>query len=322
MTITENSEYDVVVIGGGAAGLGGALTLARARRTVLVLDSGRPRNTPAREIHGLLGLDGTPPAEFLTRGRAEVRGYGGEVRSAEVVTAAIEGTGFPVGLANGSSVTARRLLLASGLVDELPDIPGLREHWGRDVVHCPYCHGWEIRDQAIGVLATGPMAAHQALLFRQWSDNIILFSRGLPISEEQREQLAARAIEVIDAEVEALEITDDRITGVRLSDGSVVARQAIAVGSRMIARAAFLSELGLELSQNPMGEHVAVDPMGRTSVPGIWAAGNVADLSAQVGASAAAGVAAAAQINFDLISEETQRAVLELRARAATAARS
>jgi len=152
-----NAGYDVVVVGGGAAGLSGALMLARSRRSVVVIDAGAPRNAPAAGVHGLLGREGTPPTELLERARAEVRGYGGHVVNGEVSTVTRDGDGFRVALSDRRAVRARRLLVATGLVDELPDIPGLRDRWGRDVLHCPYCHGWEVRDQAIGVLATGPL---------------------------------------------------------------------------------------------------------------------------------------------------------------------
>lgn len=304
--------YDVVVIGGGAAGLNGALQLARSRRSVLVVDAGQQRNRPAHAVHGLLGHDGLPPARLLARGRDEVRGYGGEVVTGSV--AAVRGdldTGFAVTLADGRAVRARRLLVTSGLVDELPDIPGLRERWGRDVVHCPYCHGWEVRDQAIGVLASGPRSVHQALLFRQLSDDVVYFRRGTALDDAEAAQLAARGIRVVGGEVSALAIADDRLAGVRLADGSVVPRQAVAVGARMTARAGFLADLGLKPGEHPsgMGSHIPVDPVGRTEVPGVWAAGNVTDLFAQVGAAAAAGALAGAVINADLVDEETRRAV-------------
>ena len=195
MTEQLRDSYDVVVIGGGAAGLSGALMLARSRRSVLVIDAGAPRNAPAAAVHGLLARDGTPPAELLDRGRAEVRGYGGQLITGQVSTARQDRDGFTVTLADGRMVRARRLLVATGLTDELPDIPGLRERWGRDVVHCPYCHGWEVRDQAIGVLASGPTAVHQALLFRQLSDDVVLLSHTMPQPEGQDGgQLAALGI--------------------------------------------------------------------------------------------------------------------------------
>jgi thioredoxin reductase len=312
MTDELRDGCDVVVAGGGAAGLSGALMLARARRSVVVIDAGAPRNAPAAGVHGLLARDGIRPAELVERGRAEVRGYGGQVVAGEVGTVAREGHGFAVALADGRSVRAHRLLLATGLADELPGIPGMRARWGRDVVHCPYCHGWEIRDQAIGVLATGPRSVHQALLFRQWSDDVTFFPHTTaPPAGEEAEQLAARGIRVVNGEVASLEIEEDRLAGVRLSDGTVVGREALAVSPRAAVRAAFLAALGLRSAEHPSGagEHIPSDPAGRTGVPGLWAAGNVTDPMAQVGAAAAAGATAAAMINADLVAEETRQAV-------------
>jgi thioredoxin reductase len=305
------NDYDVVVVGGGAAGLTGALLLARARRSVVVIDAGTPRNAPAAGVHGLLARDGIRPTALLERGRAEVRRYGGHVVAGEVTTAVWDTEGFTVALADGRSVRARRLLVTTGLVDQLPDIPGLRARWGRDVVHCPYCHGWEVRDQAIGVLACGPMSVHQALLFRQLSADITYFSHTMPPTDKQAEQLAARGIRVVDGEVASLEIVEDRLAGVRLRDGTVVDREALAVSPRMVARARFLADLGLQPTEHPsgLGEHIPADPTGRTQAAGVWVAGNVTDLAAQVGAAAAAAAAAAAQINADLVAEETRQAV-------------
>jgi thioredoxin reductase len=321
--MTERLEegYDVVVVGGGAAGLSGALMLARSRRSVAVIDAGAPRNAPAAGVHGLLGRENTPPAELLARGRDEVRGYGGRVLSGEVTAVTREGSGdepsFTVTLADGRVTRARRLLVATGLADELPDVPGVRERWGRDVLHCPYCHGWEVRDRRIGILSTGPAAMHQTLLFRQLSADVTLFTHTTPPPRgEEAEQLAARGVRVVAGEVAALEIEDDRLTGVRLRDGRLVERDAIAVGPRMVARAGFLASLGLHPAPHPSGygEYIPADATGRTDVPGVWAAGNVANLSAQVGSSAAAGADAAAQINADLVAEDTRRAIAELRA--------
>jgi len=310
------AELDVVVIGGGAAGLSGALMLARARRSVVVVDAGTPRNAPAAGVHGLLGRDGTPPAGLLDRGRAEVRSYGGEIVRGEVETVERDGDRFAVRVAGGGTLRARRLLVTTGLVDELPVVPGLRERWGRDVVHCPYCHGWEVRDRAIGVLATGPMSVHQALLFRQWSADVTLFTHRAPAPDpEQAERLAARGIAVVTGEVAALEVAGDRLTGVRLADGTVIAREVVAVAPRMVARAGLLESLGLRAVEHPSGagEHVPADPTGRTEVAGVWVAGNVTDLSAQVGTAAAAAAFAAAQINLELVTEETDAAVAAYR---------
>ena len=310
------TKVDVVVVGGGAAGLSGALMLARSRRSVVVLDAGAPRNAPAAGVHGLLGHDGVPPGELLARGRAEVRRYGGEVVNGEVATAVRDGAGFAVTLADGRTFRARRLLVTTGLVDELPDVAGLADRWGRDVLHCPYCHGWEVRDQAVGVLASGPRSVHQALLFRQLSDDVTFFTHTTPaLTDEQAEELAARGIAVVEGEVAAVEVVGDRLVGVRLSDGTVVARDAVAVAPRMVARAGFLTGLGLRPVEHASGsgEHVPVDATGRTEVPGVWAAGNVTDLFAQVGAAAAGAAFAAAQLNADLVAEDTRLAVAAYR---------
>jgi thioredoxin reductase len=312
-------RYDAVVVGGGAAGLNGAVILGRSRRSVLVIDAGEPRNAPAGGIHGLLGLEGIAPSDYLERGRAEVRGYGGHITSGVVVSVARDGEGFEVSLADGREVHARRLLVASGLVDELPAVPGLAERWGRDVLHCPYCHGWEVRDQAIGVLATGPMAMHQVMLFRQLSENVVLFTHTTqPPEGEEAEQLAARGVAVVNGEVTGVEIVDDRLAGIRLAHGTVVPRQALAVQSRMVARTGFLAGLGPAKAEHPagMGEHIPTEMGGRTEVSGLWVAGNVGNLAAQVGAAAAEGAFAAAQINADLAAEDTRLAVAAARERA------
>jgi thioredoxin reductase len=305
-------EYDVVVAGGGAAGLSAALMLARARRSVLVVDAGNPRNAPAGAVHGLFAREGTPPAELLERGREEVGRFGAQVVRGEVGSAQRDGDRFAVALADGRVARARRLLVATGVVDDLPDVPGLRDRWGKDVLHCPYCHGWEVRDRAIGVLARGPMSIHQTLLFRQWSDDVTLFVHTAQApTEEQAEQLAARGIAVVTGEVASLEVVDDRLAGVRLADGTVVAREALVVSTRMTVRAPFLEGLGLRGVQHPsgLGEHVPADPTGRTDVAGVWAAGNVTDLAAQVGTAAAGGATAAAHLNADLVEEDTRLAV-------------
>ena len=321
MSITEGQDlttYDVVVVGGGAAGLSGALTLGRARRSVLVVDAGQPRNSPAPGVHGFLTRDGTNPAVLLEAGREEVRRYGVELLDGRVASAERVEDGFVVTLDDGNSVGARRLLVATGLVDELPEVPGVRERWGRDVLHCPYCHGWEVRDQTIGVLASGPRATHQALLFRQWSADVALFLHTAPLpTDEEAEKLAARDIAVVEGEVASLEIVEDRLAGVRMGGGEVVARRAVAVMPRFVARTEMLAGLGLETTVHPLGvgEHVEADATGLTAVPGVWVAGNVADLMAHVVGAAEAGVRAGAAINADLIAEDNDHAVTAYRAR-------
>jgi thioredoxin reductase len=312
------NHYDVIVIGGGAAGLSGALQLARSRRSVRVLDAGEPRNAPAAGVHGFFSREGVPPAELLEAGRAEVRSYGGEVLlKACASSASRDVSGFAVTLDDGRTLRARRLLVTTGLVDELPDVRGLRERWGREVVHCPYCHGWELRDRPIGVLATGPRAMHQVQLFRQLTDDLVLFTHTTPgPNDEEAEQLLARDVRVITGRVESLEIADDRLTGVRLADGSFVAREALVVMPWMAARSAVLASLGLRPAAHASGAGesiVAIDASGRTEVPGVWVAGNVTDLTATVVVAAAGGATAGAAINADLAAEDTQQAVAALR---------
>src|SRR5215218_6218035 len=312
----EPETYDVVVVGGGAAGLDGALMLGRSRRSVLVIDAGEPRNAPASRVHGFLTRDGMDPAALLAAGREEVRGYGVLVRDGRVASAESDGSsgkgGFTVTLEDGGRVGARRLLVATGLIDELPDVAGVRERWGRDVLHCPYCHGWEIRDEPVGILGTGPWAVHQVLLFRQWTSDLVLFTHTAPaLTDEQAEQLAARGIRVVTGIVDSLDVVDDHITGVRLSDGTVIGRQAVVVSPRFVASSQVLATLGLHPTAHPLGvgEFIAADPTGLTDVAGVWVAGNVTDLTAQVVTAAAGGVSAAAAINADLIAEDTRHAV-------------
>lgn len=315
-----DEPLDVLVLGGGAAGLSGALTLARSRRSVLVLDAGEPRNAPAAGVHAFLTRDGLPPAELVRLGRAEVESYGGRIRSGTAVHARREGGLFAVDTADGDTMRARRLLVATGLVDELPDVPGLRERWGRDVLHCPYCHGWEVRDQAVAVLGTGPGSVHQLKLFRQLTGDLVYLRHRAPaLTADEAEELDTLGIEVLDEEVTGLEVTDDRLSGVRLADGRVVARSALALAPRFVARSAVLEELGVEVADHPWGgRYVAtVDSTGRTAVPGVWVAGNVTDLSAQVVASAAEGTMAGAHLNADLVAEDTARAVARHREGAA-----
>ncbi|MFC8410023.1 NAD(P)/FAD-dependent oxidoreductase [Arthrobacter sp. NPDC057259] len=309
----ENTRCDVVIVGGGAAGLSAATTLARALRSVVVIDSGAPRNAPAAGVHGFLSRDGIRPGELLAAGRREVLSYGGTMIDGEAVSARRTPDGFDVTTGDGRRISGRRLLVTTGLTDELPPIEGLREQWGKGVVHCPYCHGWEIRGQRIGVLGTGPLSMHQALLFRQWSPEITLFLNDtVEPTDEEWEKLAARSITVVDGAVASVDAADGVLRGVTLRSGHAFDVQAVAVASRLEARSHLLESLGLVPQPHPSGagRFVAVDPMGgATAVRGVYAAGNVSNPMAQVVTAAADGVMSGARINADLIDEETRWAV-------------
>lgn len=285
--------YDVVIVGGGAAGLSAALVLGRARRRVAVVDAGEPRNARAAALHGFLSRDGMAPAELLAVGRREVAGYGVEIIEDKVLAAE---PGFTVRLAGGRTLEARQLLVTSGLRDELPDIPGLAERWGSDVVVCPYCHGYEVRDQPLGVLASGPLGVGKALLVRNWSADVVLFP-GPETDGLEDPRLAARGIRIEPGEVSRVVVEDGRLTGVEVA-GRVVPRAALFVHPEFVPTDGLLTGLGCDLDDNGL---VRVDRAGRTSVPGVWAAGNVVDPTGQLITAAAAGAYAAGMLNNDLV---------------------
>lgn len=304
------SDFDVLVVGGGAAGLSAALVLSRARRRVLVVDAGAPRNSPAAHMHGFLSRDGMPPGELLAVGRDEVKGYGGEVRKGVVTELAPFGTsGFWAQLSGGPRVSARRLLIATGLRDELPDIAGLRDRWACDVLHCPYCHGYEVRDQQLGVLGGSPDAVHYALIVRQWADDLVFFAPTDTLSPAERSQLAARAIGIIEGTVERVLVEDDRLCGVELDDGRTVRRGALFVPPRFVPNNELLVGLGCDIDERGW---VTTDISGRTSVAGVWVAGNVSNPRAQVITAASEGSAAAIAMNADLVDEDVSNAVRDV----------
>ncbi|NVI85971.1 NAD(P)/FAD-dependent oxidoreductase [Actinomadura sp. BRA 177] len=295
--MTENNERDVLIIGGGPAGLSAALVLARARRSVTVVDSGEPRNARAEHMQGFFTRDGMPPARLLEIGRTEARGYGAEIIDGTVQHAA---EGFVLTLDDGTRLRGRRLLVTTGVTDVLPDIPGLQDRWGREVQMCPYCHGWEVRDQRLVVLASSPMSVHQASLLKQWSPDVTFLAAEAPTGDDAA-RLAARDVRVVEGEARRLIIENDRVTGFELADGSILPCDAVFVAPTWVAKDGPLTDLGCEFGDNGF---VKVDETGRTTVPGVWAAGNVTFPGGQVIIAASAGSMAAAMINADLIEEE------------------
>ncbi|MFG2953963.1 NAD(P)/FAD-dependent oxidoreductase [Streptomyces sp. NPDC048291] len=305
--------YEVVVVGGGAAGLSAALVLGRARRRTLVVDAGEPRNAPAAHMQGFLSRDGMAPAEFLAVGREEIARYGVElVRDLAVGATRDDAGGFTVTLAGGRTVRARQLVVATGLKDELPPVPGVAERFGRDVLHCPYCHGWEVRDQAFGVLATTPMSVHQALMVTQWSKDVTLFLHQVEeteLTDDDLRRLAAAGVRVVPGEVVGLRIEDDRLTGVRLAEGTVHEREALFVAPRPVPRNDLFLGLGAELTETPFGAYPVIDERGLTTVPGLWAAGNASGFAEQVVNAASRGYRAGAAINGELLFADLDAAV-------------
>jgi len=278
-----NDTHDAVVVGGSWAGLSAAMQLARARRRVLVVDAGRARNRFARAAHGFLGQDGRAPAAILETARAQVLAYPtAAFRADEVTRANVEGDGFAVSLASGGTVRARRLVLATGVADELPDVPGLRERWGVTVLHCPYCHGYEVADGRLGVLATGDMSLHQALLLPDWSADVTLFTNGaITLDGEQQAALDARGVRIEGRRVEALvggagEGNAGALAGIRVAGGEIVPLDALFTAPRTRMASPLAEQLGCAFDDGPLGPVIRTDARKLTSVPGVYAAGDAA----------------------------------------------
>lgn len=304
-----DSEWDVVVIGGGPAGLAAALMLGRSRRRVLVVDGGSPRNRFAAHMHGVLGNEGCAPADLLARGRAEVAGYGVRVVEDRVTRVDPTEHGVRVDLADGGSHGARAALVATGLRDELPEVPGLAQRWGTSVLHCPYCHGWEVRGQRLGVLLTSPLGLHAAELVRQLSDQVTVFAAGVEVDETTRHRLRARGVRVVDAPVVEVTGEGSAIAAVRTADGGSHPIDALFTASQPRTQEDFLAHLELARTETPFGSYLAVDPMGRTSNERIWAAGNVTNPMANVPVSIGAGTMAGAALNGVLVGWDFDAAV-------------
>ncbi len=264
---------DVIIVGGGSSGLSAALTLARSRRSVVVIDAGDPRNARANGVHNYLTRDGTPPAELLALGRAEVLSYGASIIDGRAVATQRVDGGFEVTLDDGRVVAGRRLVIATGGRDELPDIPGVKEGWGHTVIHCPYCHGWEVRDQRIGVLGTSAGSIHQALLFSQLSDDVTLYLHSLELTDADTALLRSR--------------------GIRIEEGAIASVESLGVDALVVAPV-------IHPRLEPFAG-IGVTPETLDTTPGVWAVGNVAEPNAQVIGAAAVGVMTAARINWDLI---------------------
>ncbi len=312
---TPNAERhcDVVVVGGSAAGLAAALQLGRQRRSVIVVDTGEPRNAPAGHMHSYLGFDGQPPSELLAVGRREVRSYGGEILSGRAtgVTRTDDGS-FRVELGGDHAIVARRVLAATGLVDQLPDIEGLAEHWGGDVIHCPFCHGYEARDRRIVVIVTHEKGLHPVPLFRQLSARLTVVVHEPIAAEAELEALTADGVDVVHGKVARIVSNSaGRLAAVEMADNERIEADVVAVGPRFSVRAEPFEQLGLRATAHPsgLGDFVETDATGETAVAGLYAAGNVTDPQQQVAQAAAQGSRVGAAISFSLAEEDLKAAV-------------
>ena len=311
----EKLEVDVAVIGGGAAGLAAAVTLGRSRREVVVIDDGHPRNAPAHAAHNVLGNEGISPHKLLATGREEAASYGVQFIKGKVSGISGEPDAFQLTIAGTKQqVHARRIVLATGLIDELPDIPGVQEGWGDTVLHCPFCHGWEVRDQKIAVLACGELAIHQVILFRQLSDDVTVFLHDAPQpSDEVVEQLDALNVRLVHGRVRKLVMDGTQVRSVQMESTELFDADAVAVAPRFNARTELFEAVGGQAEETPFGQQIPTNPQGMTHVPGVWAIGNAAQAMAMVVASAASGVTTGAAVHGDLAVADLNKVVLSRR---------
>lgn len=303
--MSQEHSCDVLIIGGGAAGLAAAVVLGRSRRSVTVVDLGQPRNAASSAAHNVLGQEGISPLDLQARGRAEAESYGVELVRDRVVSIARADGLFRAETEAGKQLTARRVILAQGASDSLPDVPGLAEHWGTAVLHCPFCHGWEARDSRILVLGTSPMSGHQALMFAQLSDQVqlLIHEAAAEPSAETAAMLERAGVNVVQGRAGAVESDGDGLN-VLVEDGAPISCDHIVVASTVEVDDTLWTQLGGEVERNIMGTFIPSEERGRTAIDGVWVAGNAGNLSAMVVSSMHEGVMAGADLNFDLILED------------------
>ncbi len=295
-------KHDVIVVGGSYAGLSAAMQLARARRRILVIDSGLPRNRFAPAAHGFFGQDGKPPYEILREAARQLCAYPTvEMVQSEALSARRVEDGFAVMLTGGREEQAARLVLATGLRDELPAIPGLQERWGVTVLHCPYCHGYEVGDRALGVLANHPLSAHQATLIPDWGPTTYFTQGVFEPEEEQAKRLAARGVRMERTPIVELLGDAPELRAVRLSDGRIIPLQAVFTAPKTRLASPLAEQLGCALEEGPTGPYVRVDDWKQTTIPGVYCAGDAASPMHNATFASAAGVAAGVGAHQSLV---------------------
>lgn len=297
---------DVVIVGGSFAGLTAALQLARARRRVIVIDSGQPRNRFASHAHGVLGHDGRPGRDILADARRQLALYPtASLHEGRAVTAHRSADGFTIKTEDGLEVGGRRLLLAHGVRDILPALPGVEGRWGRTALHCPWCHGYEIGGGRIGVLGRGPMAAHYAGMVAEWGQVVLFLAQGTELSPHDLAFLAKREVTIEHSQLIGLEGAAPDIEGARLADGRLVPIKAIFVGGEVGVDPSLAQSLGCDLTDTPIGRLVKIDEQQQTTSPGVYAAGDLARAASNITWAACDGMAAAHAIFRSLVEEET-----------------
>ena len=294
--------HDAIIVGGSFAGLSAATYLARARRSVCVIDAGAPRNRFAAHSHGFLTQDGSSPQAILATARKQVEAYPSvTLINDRAAAAGNAGDNFSVSLASGEILEARRLVLAFGLSDELPEIPGLAERWGNSVIHCPYCHGYEFSGQRLGVLLTAPLSLHQAMLVAEWGP-VTFYLNGQPApSGDEAAELAKREIRIEQRAVRALHGDGTKLSAIELADGSQQPIDALYVSPRIRFNSDISGQLGCAMDETPVGTFIHTDAMKQTSVPGVYAAGDIARGAHSVTWASADGVMAGVAAHRSLV---------------------
>ncbi|OBB96472.1 NAD(P)/FAD-dependent oxidoreductase [Mycobacterium sp. 852002-40037_SCH5390672] len=300
--------WDCVIVGGGAAGLSAGLVLGRARRRTLLVDAGEQSNLASHGIGGLLGHDGRPPAELYAAGKREIASYPSvEYRTGEVVAGLRANGLFELTLLDGRRERTRRVLLATGMQYRPPSIRGLAPLWGKSVFHCPFCHGWEVRDQPLAVLARGEQAVHASLLLRGWSSDIVLLTDGpADLGADDVARLAAAGVRIDERPVTEIVSTDGELAAIAFSDGGRLERHGLLVGTTMHQRSSLAEQLGVEFAEptSVTAERIGVDALCRTSVPGVFVAGDPSAQMPQVAAAIASGSLAATAVVQSLLADD------------------
>lgn len=292
--------FDAVVVGGSFAGLSAATYIARGRRSVCVIDTDRPRNRFAAASHGFFGQDGSDPRTMIAQARTQISRYPQVTFVAGEAVDVRAGQDFTLVLAHGETLRAARLVLAHGISDVLPDLPGLAERWGRSVLHCPYCHGYEYAEQRLGVLAVSPMSAHQALLIAEWGPTTLYLNGAEMPDEPTCALLARRGVEIEPAPIATLLGEGDTLSSVRFMDGRTAAIDALYLAPRSRLNSPLAEQLGCALDEGPFGPVIRTDATKLTTVAGVYAAGDIARAPHSVSWAAADGVTAGVSVHQSL----------------------